>query len=153
MNRIGDQDNAPVDINPDAVAEQVEQRLQQRTAERVAQDNWSDVYARLTETYGEWNKANDEVERRCSELRMSTQEATDLAKRSPSAFYELFLPKAGTPSQSSAASATSKQTSMPQTETTESDIKEYYKKLRKENPNKYWSPEVQAQYRRDLYGA
>lgn len=140
-------------VDPDKVAEKVEQRLQLRTQQRVSDDNWTAVYDKLTDVYGEWDKANQEIEMRCTKLNMTTQEATSLAKTSPAAFYELFLPKQGTPTQSSAASATGKQTSMPPVEEGSTRDRAYYKELRKKNPNKYWSPEVQAQYRRDIHGA
>ncbi len=154
MSRMKTDDGASQEqVDPDKVAEKVEQRLQLRTQQRVSDDNWTAVYDKLTDTYGEWDKADEEIRARCATLKMSTQEATSLAKTSPAAFYELFLPKQGTPTQSSAASATGKQTSMPPVEDGLSRDRAYYKELRKKNPNKYWSVDVQAQYRRDVHGA
>lgn len=145
--------NAPLDL--DSAVEQVEQRFQERANKQVADKNWNDVYTRVTEVYGNWDKANEEIQRRASELNMSSQEATDLARRSPAAFFELYIPKGTqTPTQSSARSAGGQITSAHTSEgKSEQELREYYKQLRRENPRKYWTPEVQAQYRRDLHGA
>jgi hypothetical protein len=153
MNDSAPDVTAPAELGADKVAELIDARLQQKTVEQVRDANWSNVETKLNEVYGEFTAANKAVEARAATLRMTTAEATELAMTNPTMFYELYLPKgSAAPQQSSSANALSNSQSQVPTTTEGTRDREYYKKLRQSNPNKYWSVEVQKQYRRDLHG-
>jgi len=141
-------DATPVD--PDKLADAVEARLSAKDVKKQQETNWETVFNKLTETFGEWSKANTEVQAKAAELGMSNEDATTLAKRSPSAFYELFLPKSSTNNTAGSPRSVGAGQQATSTHTGEVRNQAYYNKMRKEQGNKFWSVEVQAQMRRDL---
>ena len=152
LNNEGTTNETP-GLEPDKVAEIVDQRLQQKTQQQIEQDNWAAVESKLIEVFKDWDAANSAVEARASELKMTTDEATTLAVSNPVMFSELFLPKGTTvPQQSTSSAATSNSQSLSSVEDTVTRDKAYYSKMMREDKNKYWSVETQKQMRRDLYG-
>jgi hypothetical protein len=105
----------------------------------------------LTNTYGDWKTADAKVQARANELGVTLDEAAAMARKSPKAFLELFVPK-GTTSNAASSGGTgvTGQRSAPVTGTNVRD-KAFYTNLRKTDPRKYWSVDVQAQMRRDLF--
>lgn len=152
-NNSAENNNNQQSFDPDSLAEQVEQRLQMKARKQVEDENWDQVVTKLTEKYGEWSKADMEITAKAEQLNMSTQEATALAKRSPTAFEKLFLDdkSSGTPSGARAAGAGQTPNYNPGANQEQQRTREYYNQLRKDNPRKYWSVETQEQLRRDLY--
>src|SRR5882757_3811188 len=84
------------EIDPEQLADAVGQKLTERDQARKQETNWTSVVTKLTETFGEWGKANVEIQLKARELGLTDEDATVLARRSPQAFYDLFLPKAST---------------------------------------------------------
>lgn len=155
MERISNQPGPvePVKVDTEQLADAVGQRLDAKAAIAVQDSNWTAVVGKLTEKYGEWELVDREITTRAVELGMSTTDATNLAKQSPDAFYQLFLPQA-IPSAPGASSASAGQGQVGSTPSS-GEVRDaaYYSKLRRENPNLYWKVETQAQYRRDVHGA
>jgi len=139
-------------VDPAQLVDAVEARLSAKEQAKTQDTNWATVYEKVTEVYGEWTKANTEIMAKAKELGMSTEAATELARRSPTAFYELFLPKPGTSNTSGSARASGVGQQAASTHTGEVRNKEYYNKMRKDpkTESRYWSVEMQAQMRRDL---
>jgi hypothetical protein len=151
LSRMNKPDTAGSTMDPAKLVDAVEARLSAKEQEKTQDTNWEKVITKVTDFFGEWKKANQEIMAKAQELGLSTEDATLLAKRSPDAFFELFLPKPGTSTTTGNRPAGVGQTAA-STQTGEVRNQAYYTKLRKEHPNKYWSVEVQAQYRRDLAG-
>jgi len=77
-----------------------------------------------------------------------------MAKNSPKAFMNLFVPQAATNSAAKPGSSTgSGEMGQRGVAANVGDVRDkaYYQNLRRTNPNKYWSVDVQAQMRRDLF--
>lgn len=140
-------------LRPDDVAKMVESVLEQKQTESTQESNWTKVQNKLTEVYGDWKTADAKVQARAQELDIQLQDASTMARKNPTAFMELFVPKeaaniAGTGSVRSGGDG---QKSPGTTASGEVRDQAWYSKLRRENPNKYWSVETQAQYRRDVF--
>lgn len=155
MTRMNADGSGQENVDPSRVAEIVDQRLQQKTTEQVRKSNWDTVVDKLTDTYGEFKHADVAIQAKAVELRMSPEEATELARTNPTVFYELFLPKQNSVApQQSIASAASGNTNTSQLPENTSGVRDkaYYKNLLKTDKNKYWDVKTQAQMRRDVYG-
>ncbi len=155
LNRLDNKQGETQNVNTDELVQQVEDRLQRKAQEDREKNNWEGVVANLTDHYGKWEDADKAVLAKADALGMSMKEVTSLAKRTPDAFYKLFemeTPKG--PQQGVAGQATNQISiiNAPGSHQEKRD-REYYKKLRRENPKKYWNIETQAQYRRDVHGA
>jgi hypothetical protein len=148
INQIKSEGTASNSVDPNQLVDAVEARLTQRETTKTQDGNWEVVVTKLTGTFGDWNKANSEIQLKAKELGLSNEDATLLARRSPDAFFELFLPKSSEGSAGITRTAGLGQ-SAASTHTGEVRNQAYYTKMRRENSNKYWSVEVQAQYRRD----
>lgn len=110
-------------------------------ADRVKQ-NIEAAAARMIEVYGDAAKANEAVVKRAQELNVSVDWLKDSAGRSPSAFYASMGISQGT-SQSTPASghgANLGRDSNPNLRNFE-----YYDKIRKEDPKRYFSVAVQTE--------
>ena len=155
MQRIDDGKNQgssdPLDLSK--VDEIVSQKLEQKATEQTQQQNWSEVLDRIESVYGDFDSGNVAIQARAAELKMTTQEATGLAKTNPTLFYELFVPSQGSAPQQSAASASTLRTDVGQSHSNNSGTRDkaYYNKMLKEDKKKYFSVDNQAQMRRDLY--
>lgn len=139
-------------LDPDAVTQIVDSVLEQRTTQAKQDSNWESVQAQLTETYGDWKTADAKVQERAQELGIDLADASQMAKRSPVAFMELFAPSTSTTPDTSSGvrSAGSGQTVVGSTTSGTRDHA-YYSQLRKDNPIQYWKIDTQMQMRRDLY--
>lgn len=139
------------------VAQVVEQVLDQRITQDKQESNWQSVVSDLTQKYGKWNDADLAVQDRARELDISLDDATAMAKNNPKVFRQLFnLEENSTasatqpnPAGSHGAGAQGQRGVSSQPGPVRD--KAYYSNLRKTDPNKYWSVDVQAQMRRDLY--
>lgn len=136
------------------VAQVVRQVLGQEQTKSRQESNWNTVQSELNKTFGDWETADRKIQERCSELDLTPAEATQMAKNSPKAFMDLFVPKAQANASARAGSSTGTgemgQRGVAPTGSGVRD-KAYYQNLRRTNPNKYWSVDVQAQLRRDLF--
>lgn len=99
--------------------------------------------------HGDWDTANLKIQERARELDISDKDASLMARQNPKAFLQLFDPTSSKAAQSSGTGDYGQRGNRDNkgTGTTAED----YSKLRRDNPNKYWSVDVQAQMRRDLF--
>jgi len=136
------------------VAQVVEEVLGQHQTVAKQTANWNTVQTTLTEEFGDWATADRKVIDRARELDITLDEATTMAQNNPKAFLQLFVPQRSSSSNNKAGSSTGSgemgQRGVSGT-VGETRNKEYYNNLRRTNENKYWSVEVQAQMRRDLF--
>lgn len=135
------------------VAQVVREVLGQEQTAAKMESNWNSVVTDLTKKYGEWKDADAYVQSRSRELDISLEEATKMAKNNPIAFrslYNLDAPAASSNPAGSHGAGAQGQRGISSAPGTVRD-KAYYSNLRKNDPNKYWSVDVQAQMRRDLF--
>jgi hypothetical protein len=152
LNRIENRsDVSASSIDPDAVAQQVEQRLQAKAREETQSKNWEKVLGQLKEQHGSIENVDIHVANKANELGMDLSTATQLAKTSPDAFMKLYASDGQPAPQQGTASAAGQQTSLT-TPHGEVRDKAFYDKMMHENPKKYWKDETQAALRRDVYG-
>ena len=127
-----------------------EQELQNKTREQREQENLNAVQERLREVYGPNFAAK--VKEEAEKLGVSTQFLTETGRREPKALYKLLdldtqrgYRDITNPAPAASRVNTSGMTNPGNTERTLS----YYEKLRKEDPKRYWSADVQAQKHKD----
>ena len=147
--RIADQGEGKQEtVDPTDVAQIVKDVLSQEQTKDAKDSNWNTVVETLTKTFGDWDAADLKVQERAKELDISLKEATAMAQQNPKAFLQLF----NTQSQQAARSSGTEGIGQRGVGSTgEVHDQAYYSKLRKERPNHYWSVDVQAQMRRDLF--
>jgi hypothetical protein len=157
LERIQNKNSGETKVDPEQVADVVEGRLQEKARQEVEDRNWETSLGKLLEQYGDWDKGNEAIMARSAQLGMTVKEASQLARRSPDAFEQLFLEqKQVTNTQQSMSSVTQRTAVEPAGSPAKRD-QAYYKAMRlSKDPrerDRYWSQEVQAQMRRDLFGA
>lgn len=141
-------------VDPTDVAQVVREVLGQEQTKSKQESNWNTVQSKLNETFGDWATADKKIMEKCSELDLTPAEATQMAKNSPKAFMNLFVPQAAnTAARAGSSTGTG---DMGQRHTATQDAgevrdKAWWNNLRRTNPNKYWSVDMQAQMRRDLF--
>jgi hypothetical protein len=135
------------------VAQVVEEILGQKQTKERMESNWQEVVSDLTKAYGDWKTADLKVQERAQELDISLEEATMMARNNPKAFRTLFnlqnQQTSSNPAGSHGAGAMGQRGVSSQPGQLRNQA--YYSNLRKNDPNKYWSVDVQAQMRRDLF--
>lgn len=136
------------------VAQVVREVLGQHQTEQKQESNWNTVQSQLKTTFGDWQTADQKVLERCSELDLTPDEATRMAKNNPKAFMQLFVPQSQANTAAKAGSSTGTGNMGQrgaQTTTGEVRDKAWWNQKRRENPTWYWSVDAQAQMRRDLF--
>jgi len=132
-------------ITPDQIAELVAKTLSERETTSIAQKNESEVKDFLIKNYG--TEAIKVVHSKAAELGMSSADMDELAKKSPTAFYNLIgaKPPVSEPIGQGSVNAQAFQNQ------TNSNVRDwqYYQKLRKENPRQYRSGAIQNQMMQD----
>jgi len=146
----GDTQQPPADEAD--VAQIVEKVLGQKQTQDTMDSNWTTVVNALVKDHGDWDTANLKVQERARELDISDKDASMMARQNPKAFLQLFN-QTTKPAPSSGSGETGQRTTFDGMTNTSDRDQAYYSKLRRENPNKYWSVDVQAQMRRDLFNA
>lgn len=144
-------------ILPEDIDKLVEQKLQAKERERSEQAakerseaNLNEVRNKLTELYGS-NYASS-IKQKADELGVTTEFLTETASREPKAFFKLLdISNQQQPQRDifqAPAQSKVNTTAINQVNTGER-TQAYYDKLRKDNPKKYWSSEVQSQRHKD----
>lgn len=124
------------------VEEMVTQRVQKIFTEREQEQNYMRAAQRLTETFKD--KADEHVAKVASENGLSYEDAQGLAKTNPVLFENLFINQAVKTTTPAAPTQGNQSTGTVQTQNTLDQA--YWTKMRREQPNRFWSPEVQKQY-------
>jgi predicted nucleic acid-binding Zn-ribbon protein len=152
-NKSGESNSQTLD--PNKVAEMVENRLSQKNKEASETANWNKTVTELTGLHGSWAAADKAIMAKSAELGMTVQEASRMARQLPDAFRKLFMiAEKSSPAQqtSSSASFTSANSAAPggSSDAALEERRKYYQELRRKNPNKYWNVDTQIQYRKDM---
>lgn len=153
LERIQNQgDNQQETVGEADVAQIVQKVLGEKQTQDTMDSNWSTVVNALVKDHGDWDTANLKIQERARELDISDKDASAMARQNPKAFLQLFN-QTTKPAKSSGSGETGQRTTFDGMTNTSDRDQAYYSKLRRENPNKYWSVDVQAQMRRDLFNA
>lgn len=141
--------NQPLD--GDEVRKLVDAALEERITEKERASNLKEAQDALLGRFdGDKGKANEYVADKAKSLGMSTKDLLSIATKSPAGFKELVgldqkaTPSGGTPSGRDSESAFNGMPREPEVGT-----KQYYDKLRRENPAEYWKPATQQKMMRD----
>lgn len=139
-------------ISSDDIDRLIETKITNRDKERTARENRNLAVAKLQEVYGaDYSKR---LEDKCTELGLDHATLNSLAARSPDAFLELVLPKAGSEGRAFVPprSAISSEHTTPY-QSAQPGSRPWYDNLRKSDPTKYWSPEIQWKMHKDAIKA
>lgn len=112
---------------------------------RTANQNISSANSKMVEKYGSVEKAKEVLNKRATELNLTVDALKSIAERSPTAFLQLV--DVETPNTVTETVVPSTSTVRPPNPVKAAQVgtKEYFDKLRSENPKKYWTQEVQSQ--------
>jgi len=139
-----DSQNTTAGINEDTLKGLVEQTLVKREQDSVIKQNLAQVDQELEKSFG--TEAAVTVQEKAKELGMSMERLRDIAAESPSAFFTLIGQPQKTFSPMVQGSVRTEGVNMQASNTRDW---QYYQKLRRENPNQYYSPKVQQQMIQD----
>lgn len=141
---------APMLSEEDLAARIREIQNETRTQERI-NANVSEVTAKMVETFGDTHKANEHIRAKASELGVGLEFLQGTAAQNPKAFYKLIgldeaNPATPRPSHSD-VNAEALRTPGPRAGSP--GTYSYYRELRRNNPNEYFSTKVQNQIHKD----
>lgn len=127
---------------------QIRQIMQEQSKADTADKNIETVLDTLMTTYGDPNKARDEVARKAADLGVDRQTLMDVASKSPKAFYELTGLKASSAPQSVGTQGDVNTTALETQRPNHGNAPQegtyaHYQALRRENPKEYFSSKVQ----------
>lgn len=136
-------------VDPSQIAELVRKELQHASEEDRAKANVLEADRYLTEYFQDKQKATEFVTEKAKALGMPVSWLIDVAAKSPAALYNLLEVKHNAQQQPGKAPAkpvvnTDAPNFAPNGGPKEGS-KEWFDAMRKSNPSRYWSPEVQAQ--------
>lgn len=137
--------NSPNPLSDQDIEKLLEQKLEQRDISRTRKQNVDYVMAELSKVWGPDYAAKAKAKAR--ELGSTETELGAFAERNPKAFLKLMIGDTETKSVFNPAPPSSQHRSQP---TSSSSGKTYadFTKLRRENPNAYWSVETQKEMHR-----
>ena len=140
-------ENTTPSLSEDKLEELVKKTLVSTRTEETKQGNLKAVDNKLIEMFGD--KAGNWLVTKSQELGVSPGFLEDVAKTSPSAFFNTVgLSNSNiqsNPSVTTSSVNTETLQNVTQQQTAQVGTKKYYDEIRKENPRKYWTPEVQNQ--------
>lgn len=141
-NNNGDIDtqNTTGAVNEDDLKSLVEKTLTQRDKDAVVKQNLSQVDQELESSFG--TEAASVVQKKATELGVSMDRLREIASESPNAFFTLIGEPQKTFNPMVQGSVRTEGVNMQAS--TQRDWS-YYQKLRRENPNEYYSPKNQQQ--------
>jgi hypothetical protein len=125
----------------------VEQTITQRETNKTAEQNIAEANQAMVEHFGSLQAATAHFKKRARELNISEKWLQDTAAQSPRAFLEhMALDSKSNPETFvSGVHSTDALRQTPTGQTPKEGTKAHFDKLRKENPRKYISPEIQLQ--------
>jgi len=126
-------------LDPSSLKELIAQVLDNRTAEQRAADNRTKVDSYLQQTYG--TEAGKTVQEKAKELNLSVDYLKSIAEQSPNAFYQLI----GAPKPRESAAPPSGSVNSVATMQSGERTYAYYRELRKSDPVRYNSLQIQKQ--------
>lgn len=135
--------NQDTTLDEDKLVSKVLGSIEARTAEERQESNFKEVSSRLTKLYGS-DKVDSTIDKVAEENGLTRSDVAALAKKSPQAVYRMMGID-----QTSTTFTPSHSTNIGQNDdskTKEQKLAEF-SKLRREDPKKYMSPEVQKAFR------
>ena len=126
-------------LDPSKLEELIAQTLDKRTAAQIAADNVRKVDEHMVATYG--TEAANAVKAKAQELGLSAEYMRSIAEQSPHAFFSLI----GAPKPTESASPPKGSVNSEAVLQTGERTYDFYRNLRKTDPVKYHSKEVQKQ--------
>ena len=140
-------ENTTPSLSEDKVEELVKKTLESTRTEETKHGNLQAVDNKLVEMFGD--KAGQWLVTKSQELGVNPGFLEDVAKTSPSAFFNTVgLNEPNIQSKSSVTTSsvnTETLQNVTQQQSAQVGTKRYYDDIRKQNPRKYWTPEVQNQ--------
>ena len=145
-NNIGSTEtqNTTASLSENDLESLVEKTLVKREQDSVIKQNLAQVDQELVSSFG--TEAEATVRNKAQELGMSMDRLRDIAAESPSAFFTLIGQPQKTFSPMVQGSVRTEGVNM---QASNARDWQYYQKLRRENPNQYYSPKVQQQMIQD----
>lgn len=137
--------NTDQQVSEENVKRLIEQTLTQREKDNTAQENLRLTDKKLQELFG--TEVQKIVDQRSQELGMSKERLQELASESPTAFFKLIGEEPKELKKSVFNSSVNTSAGFMDRPATKDW--NYYQKLRRENPNMYYSPKVQNQLLKD----
>lgn len=139
-------------LNQDALERLIDQKLTRREQRQTATQNQQAVIAQLQQVFG--TDYLSKLEARRTELGLERSDMDALAARSPTAFMALVSPtQAGTGHTTAPRSSVRSEALPTQTVTAQPGTWAYYEALKKSDPKKYWTPEIQGKLHKDAIKA
>lgn len=136
--------NTTASLSENDLESLVEKTLVKREQDSVIKQNLAQVDQELVNSFG--TEAEATVRQKAQELGMSLSRLRDIAAESPTAFFSLIGQPQQTFSPMVQGSVRTEGVNMQASNTRDWN---YYQKLRRENPNQYYSPKVQQQLIQD----
>jgi len=136
--------NTTASLSENDLESLVEKTLVKREQDSVIKQNLAQVDQELVNSFG--TEAAAKVQEKAQELGMSLERLRDIAAESPSAFFTLIGQQQPTISPMVQGSVRTEGVNMQASNTRDW---QYYQKLRRENPNQYYSPKIQQQLIQD----
>jgi len=136
--------NTTASLSENDLESLVEKTLVKREQDSVIKQNLAQVDQELVNSFG--TEAAAKVQEKAQELGMSLERLRDIAAESPSAFFTLIGQQQPTFSPMVQGSVRTEGVNMQASNTRDW---QYYQKLRRENPNQYYSPKIQQQLIQD----
>ena len=136
--------NTTASLSENDLESLVEKTLVKREQDSVIKQNLTQVDQELVNSFG--TEAEATVRKKAEELGMSLSRLRDIAAESPTAFFSLIGQPQKTFSPMVQGSVRTEGVNMQASNTRDWN---YYQKLRRENPNQYYSPKVQQQLIQD----
>lgn len=136
--------NTTASLSENDLESLVEKTLVKREQDSVIKQNLSQVDQELVNSFG--TEAEATVRKKAEELGMSLSRLRDIAAESPTAFFSLIGQPQKTFSPMVQGTVRTEGVNMQASNTRDWN---YYQKLRRENPNQYYSPKVQQQLIQD----
>ncbi len=142
-----EEEGTPPSLNEDDLKSLVEKTLLERETKKSVEQNLKSVEETLRSQYGD--KLGEALQNKASELGLSMGRMEELASESPSAFLALFGDNRQNNNSFSSMMNSSINTEGVNMQSSTERNWSYYQKIRRENPNQYYSPKIQQQLMRD----
>ena len=133
-------EETPSSLTQDDLDSLIEARITERETRASAKANVDQTNDALVTHYGDPEKASTAVQSRLKELGLSLEDLTSMAAKSPSAALSLVY---GADGQKRPEELSLQSTANVPPRETPKDSKAAFDELRRKDPKRYWSPEVQ----------
>jgi hypothetical protein len=142
-NHPGENEQVDESISRDDVARLVKETINQERSQAEKNRNRALVAEGLQKAWG--SNFQQKLAQRAQELGMTREQFNELASSSPQGFLAMVNP---TPSSQIPSVSPPQSDRTPARGNQNTQNLEHFKKMRKEDPNRYWSPQVQKQIHR-----